>query len=322
MTTTRSAAGILARTLLMVRPARFGPNPDTAESNVFQKPLPPGVTAAQVQARALEEFDALAAQLRGEGVQVLVFEEPASATSTDSVFPNNWISTHRDGTVALWPMWVRGRREERREAVLSCLTDAGFRIRRRLDFSAHERVGAFLEGTGSLVFDHRLRVVWACRSERTTPALVHRAAERLGYTPRLFDAMQAGPDGVDRPVYHTNVVVSVGDDLAFVCGDAIRDPVVRGEVVAGVKAAPGRTVIEITEAQCRAFLGNVLQLEDQDGGRILALSRTAAEALTPAQQGQIEATSRLVVADIDTIEAFGGGSTRCMLAEVFLPMRG
>lgn len=307
-----------ARAVLMVRPAHFGFNPTTAESNIFQKHLPADITSDEVQRRAVAEFDALAARLEAEGVRVIVFQEPESGTSTDAVFPNNWFSTHADGTVALWPMWVASRREERRETILERLRNEGFRIRRRLDFSAHERAGTFLEGTGSLVFDGRTRRVWACRSARSTPELVRRAAERLGFEPHLFDAVQTDATGVDRPVYHTNVVLSLGPDLAFVCPAAIRDPAQRAHVLDGI-TAPGRQVIEITEAQCRAFLGNVLQLEDANGGRLLALSSTARGALTPAQAARIERTCRLVDAPLEVIETLGGGSARCMLAELFLP---
>lgn len=298
-------------TVLMVRPANFAANPETASSNAFQGAM----DLPDAAERALAEFDAAVAGLRAAGVTVVVIEDIPAARAPDAVFPNNWFSTHADGTVVLYPMQAVNRRRERRLDVFDRLRDEhGRRTRRLLDLSFHETRGTFLEGTGSLVLDRAGRVAFACRSPRTDARLLEEWAAELGYAVCLFDAV----DSRGQAIYHTNVMMGLGTRFAVVALDCVPEAQERDDLAERL-AAGGREVIDISPAQVDQFLGNLLELRDGAGRALVALSARAAAALEPAQRRALERHARLVALDIPTIETCGGGSVRCMLAEVFLP---
>jgi len=294
--------------VFMVRPASFGANAETRGTNAFQGAAE-GEPAA-VAARARAEFDALVATLRAAGIAVEVLEDTPEPPRPDAVFPNNWISFHADGTAVLYPMLVPSRRTEVRPEFLDELARRGrFHARRVLDL--REGTAEVLEGTGSLVLDRVARVAYACRSSRTSEALLARFCRELGYEAVLFHAVDRG--GV--PVYHTNVMLSVGTAFAVLCAEAIPDPDERARVRARL-AAGGRELIEIDLDQMGAFAGNVLEVRAGDGRACLVLSARARGAFTPSQRVRLERHARLVSSDLTTIETCGGGSARCMLAEL------
>jgi hypothetical protein len=297
----------------MVRPARFGANPETADSNRFQH----ADAVPSDAAAALGEFDALAARLSDAGVEVIVAEDSPSPAKPDACFPNNWVSFHADGSVVLYPMMAPSRRAERRNEPLEQVASAGFRIARRIDLSPLEERGEFLEGTGSLVLDRPNRVAYACRSPRTTPAALGEFAAALGYRTVGFDAL--GPDG--RPAYHTNVMMAIGEDFAVVCADALPDEARRRAVLAELGDA-GRVVVEIDVDEMNGFAGNLLALRSRAGEPLIAGSDAAWQSLAPEKRRMLERHGRPVTAPIPTIERLGGGSVRCLIAEVFLPRTG
>jgi hypothetical protein len=299
-----------ADAVLMVRPARFGSNPETAESNRFQHTE----AIADDTALAIREFDGLVRQLSDAGVEVIVAEDTPEPAKPDACFPNNWVSFHADGTVVLYPMLAPSRRAERRPEHLAAVQRAGFRISRTIDLSPLEGRGEFLEGTGSLVLDRPSRLAYACHSPRTTPAALAEFCAALGYRAVEFDAL--GPDG--RPIYHTNVLMAVGEGFAVICAAAIPDVQRRAAVLAELAEA-GHEVIEIDVEEMNHFAGNMLALRAHDGGARIALSETAWQSLAPAKRRRLERHGGIVAAPIPTIEWEGGGSVRCMIAEVFLP---
>jgi hypothetical protein len=296
----------------LVRPAAFGFNAQTAASNRFQTP---GNQAQADAATAVAEFDALVTALRGAGLRLCIVPDTPTPPKPDAVFPNNWVSFHADGSLVLYPMLTANRRPERRpELIERVCRELGFEVRRRIDLTAHESQGRFLEGTGSLVLDHRARVAYANRSARTDPALVQEWCRLMDYEPLIFDA--ATPDGT--PVYHTNVLLWIGAEIAGV-GSAWIAPADR-ERVLGRLVDSGRSVVELPASALERFAGNMLELArppQAGGGRVLVLSQAAAEALQPQLLSRLAAaTGQLLVARIPTIERLGGGSVRCMLAEV------
>lgn len=301
---------------LLVRPAGFGYNVETARSNHFQSH--PSV-AAERDARALGrmELDGLASALRAAGVRVYVAEDTADPVKPDAVFPNNWVSWHRDGTLVLYPLSAPSRRAERRADLLeSAAADSGFQPRRLLDLSPHEREGRFLEGTGSLVLDHVQRVAYACRSQRTDETLVREWARLLDYEPVCFDAH----DAAGRPLYHTNVMLAVGTHWVVVCPDAL-GAADRARVLGRLRGG-GRELIEVTLPAMHAFAANLLELTATAAAverRIVVMSARAAAALReepPAWQRLRATVDELIAVPVPTIEALGGGSVRCMLCEI------
>lgn len=296
----------------MVRPASFGWNPQTAGSNRFQATTP---GSEDLQPRALAEFELLAAALAAAGVEVHLFEDRVEPRCPDAIFPNNWVSLHADGTAVLYPMLASNRRPERRRELIYDLEDrAGFQVRRLLDLSRHELAGQFLEGTGSVVFDHMARVAYACRSPRTDVSVLRELCEELGYEPCAFDA--AGPDGA--PVYHTNVMLSVGSRYALVADEALSSQ--NRSAILERLAASGRRVVTISLAQMASFAGNLLELRSRAGRSVLAISERGLRSLTPEQQASLaDCMEDVVAVSVPTIEDTGGGSVRCMIAEVFLP---
>ncbi|HEX7374582.1 MAG TPA: arginine deiminase-related protein [Steroidobacteraceae bacterium] len=302
-----------ADAVLMVRPRSFGWNPETQASNSYQRPS--AEAAASTSARARDEFAALEQALRDAGVAVHAFDDRPQPACPDAVFPNNWLSCHGDGTVVLYPMLAPSRRRERRMDLLQVLaTQGGFAVRRLVDLTHHELAGHFLEGTGSLVLDHAARVAHACLSPRTHLAPLEDFCMQLGYQPCVFTAL----DAAGSAVYHTNVVLSIGPSIAVVAVDNI--VAADRERVLERLARPGRELVSVDRAQTAAFAANVLELRAVDGARVLAMSASAEAALTAAAGERWRRTvDRVVNVPIPTIEALGGGSVRCMLAEVFLP---
>jgi hypothetical protein len=306
-----------AGTVLMVRPARFAFNPQTAASNAFQTPSPlQSDDSVAAQESALREFDGLAAKLVRAGVAVIAAEDTLSPVKPDAVFPNNWVSFHHDGTVVLYPMLAANRRWERREELVEQVTrDGGFRITRTVDLSYREEQGKYLEGTGSLVLDRAQGVAYAALSPRTDLDVLGEFAQQLDYDLVTFDAFDSG----GKPVYHTNVLMAVGSRFAVLCGDAITD---RGhrDAVSGKLRATGHEVLEISMNQMIRFAGNILELTSPSG-TVIAMSTTAWNSFDAPQRRILEGHGSVVAAGIPVIEGLGGGGVRCMLAEIHLPKR-
>jgi hypothetical protein len=303
----------------MIRPAAFGYNPDTAATNVFQSPAPDASAAAAADARtqARAEFEQLARALESEGVSVCAVEDTPAPAKPDAVFPNNWISFHQDGSLVLYPMQSASRRPERRQEVIDeAVKRLEFRVSHFLDLSHFEGEGMFLEGTGSLVLDHVERVAYACASSRTHPALVAEWARELNYQPVIFQAA----DRAGLPLYHTNVILSIGARVAIV-GSAAIAPADRERVLGRLRAS-GREILEIGHEEIAQFAGNLLELGTWDealgDSRVLVMSEAARRALGREKYAQLSGgTDAVLAVPIPTIERLGGGSVRCMLAEVF-----
>jgi hypothetical protein len=302
--------------LLMIRPIAFGMNAQTAIDNHYQQKVE-GLSDAQAQAQALQEFDDFVEKLRTAGIDVLVINDIPEPATPDSIFPNNWVSFHETGMVVLYPMHAENRRLERREDILEKLKTSGFQIREILDYSAHEDDNMFLEGTGSLVLDRENLIAYACLSQRTHEHLLNDWAQQLGYEVVSFHALQA-VDGQLLPIYHTNVMMSVGQELAILCAESIKDEAERKRVIDSL-ANTGKEIVLITEAQKSSFAGNMLQVVNDKGEHILVMSTQAFESLNEEQIATIEKTNRILHSSLKTIETLGGGSARCMMAEVFLP---
>lgn len=298
-----------AKAVLMVRPAAFASNPETLASNVFQIE---SVATQAIAMHARAEFDAVAGALTAAGVRVHAFDGRAERDCPDELFPNNWVSFHADGTVVIYPMLAPSRRRERRTEILDSLErEHGYTVTRTIDLTAHETHGRCLEGTGSLVLDRINKVAYACRSPRTHERALDDFAERLGYTAVVFDAV----DQSGSRIYHTNVMMSVGTKFAIVCSEAIANSAVREATTRRLDDA-GRDVIEITLDQMHAFTANLVELEGRDG-TVIALSARAYAALEDVALKRLERYGEVVTAAIPTIETYGGGSLRCMVAEIF-----
>jgi len=299
----------------MVRPACFGFNPQTAASNAFQRAAESS-GEAETQRLALAEFEGLAQALERAGVQVLIAPDTPRPVKPDAIFPNNWVSFHADGTVALYPMLAPNRRSERREDILQQVVREGrFHVSRTVDLTHREAEGKFLEGTGSLVLDRAHRVAYASLSPRTDLDVLGEFAQLLDYELVTFEAWDAG----ERPVYHTNVVMAIGARFAVVCGEAIAQPAHRRAVFNMLRAA-GHDIVDITRRQMQEFAANLLELAPA-GGHVIALSTTAWRSLGSAQRRILESHAEVIPANIPTIERIGGGGVRCMLAELHLPKR-
>ena len=304
--------------VLMIRPHAFGYNPETAASNTFQPRVDPR-TAADAAAQARAEFERLAQALSSEGISVCAVDDTAQPAKPDAVFPNNWLSFHDDGTLVLYPMQSASRRLERRPEVIDAVVKRlNFKVSHLIDLTHHERQGRFLEGTGSLVLDHAQRVAYACTSPRTDGGLVAEWARELKYEAEIFQATnRAGA-----PLYHTNVLMCIGERAVVIGSEAIA-PGDRDRVLTRLRASD-REIIEIGHDEIAAFAGNMLELGTWDealgDSRVLVMSDTARRALTPELFAQLSGCTDTVLAvPVPTIEKLGGGSVRCMLAEVFRP---
>jgi hypothetical protein len=297
--------------LLMIRPVNFSFNAETAVNNAFQV----AGAAGDAQRKALSEFENFVTLLRDNGVDVTVLDDTPEPYTPDSIFPNNWVSFHDAGTVCLYPMYAVNRRLERKPSILTAIGQK-FRIDTTLDFSSYEAQTLYLEGTGSMVLDRGERIAYACLSPRTDRKILLDFCEKMNYTPEIFTAV----DGAGRPIYHTNVMMCVADRYVVVCLDSV--PVTKErELLAATIRASGKTIVPITLDQLNHFAGNMLQVHNEKGEKLLVMSTQAYDSLTPAQVKQLEGFNRILHAPLTTIETNGGGSARCMLAEIHLEPR-
>lgn len=297
-------------TILMVRPHHFFPNEETAGDNSFQT-VEDRSNADAIKADAMEEFDGVVATLREEGVEVVVVDDRADVDTPDSVFPNNWISTHHNGTIVTYPMFVPSRRRERRDDIIEYLEET-YDVSKVLEMNNLEKNGHILEGTGAIVFDHDQRLAFMARSERAGETALDFLCTELGYDKLVFDSV--GPDG--NPIYHTNVIMGIGEKVAFVGLECITGELQRAMVKAALEKS-GKKIIDLSMEQINQFGGNVFELMTPTGP-IMALSQTAYNALTPKQIKQANKKARLVPCSVPTIEK-SGGSVRCMMAAIHLP---
>ena len=302
--------------ILMIRPVAFRMNEQTAVNNYYQKVLEDLLPAA-VNAKAQEEFDVFVKKLRTVGVNVIVVDDTSSPDTPDSIFPNNWISFHENGDVVLYPMFAENRRGERREDVLDILEANGFVIEEIMDYTSAEEDGFYLEGTGSIVLDRENGKAYCALSPRADEELFIEFCEDFEYSPVIFEAFQT-VDGERKLIYHTNVMLCVGDTFAVICADCIDDKKERKMVLDSLRA-DGKEIILITEAQVNSFAGNMLEVRGSDDRRYLVMSSSAYQSLSKKQIAQLEEHLTILSSSLDTIEACGGGSARCMMAEVFLP---
>jgi hypothetical protein len=298
--------------VLMIRPSAFGYNTETAENNAFQN-MPVNLQNDEVIRRAQKEFDGFVGLLRYEGIDVTVIEDPSDPAKPDAVFPNNWISFHSDGTVVTYPMYSKLRRLERREEVIDEL-NSKFTIQHREHFEFFEKDNQYLEGTGSMVLDRANAIAYACISDRTDRELLEDWCDRLQFTPHTFYAESKG-----KPIYHTNVMMAIASSLAVVCLECLPNKAERLALKESLEK--NHAVVEITEDQVQSFAGNMLALKNRKGEELMAMSERAYESLTTQQRKEIEKYTRIISAPINTIEDIGGGSARCMIAEIFLPAK-
>ena len=305
----------LASTVLMVRPVAFRSNPLAAESNTFMNPQT--VSADEEQQRAASEFDGLVAALGDAGARVIVIDDTPEPHTPDAIFPNNWMSTHASGQFVIYPMQVPNRRGERRLDIVDTLaSDYGYRISDVIDLSSHEAEEQYLEGTGSLVLDRTNHIAYACLSPRTDLEALGDFAQRLDYEVVAFEAV----DQQGEAIYHTNVMMNVGNGFAVICDESIHRADQRSAVLESLQQT-GHDIVSINYEQMTSMAGNMLQIESVDGDPLIAMSQRAHNALTDEQVQTIEAHARIVSAPIDHIEDSAGGSVRCMLAEIHLPVQ-
>ena len=304
--------------ILMIRPVAFRMNEQTAVNNYYQKVLE-NTTPSTVNAKAQNEFDAFVEKLRKVGVNVIVVEDTLDPDTPDSIFPNNWISFHENGDVTLYPMFAENRRAERREDILDILEDKGFAINEIMDYTSAEEDGFFLEGTGSIVLDRDNGKAYCALSPRADEELFIEFCEDFDLAPVIFEAYQT-VNGERKHMYHTNVMMCIAETFAVVCADCIDDKQERKMVLDNLKA-DGKDIILVTEDQVNNFAGNMLQVKGKDDKRYLVMSNSAYQSLTKTQIHKIEEHCEILHANLDTIEACGGGSARCMMAEVFLPLQ-
>jgi len=302
--------------ILMIRPVAFRMNEQTAVNNYYQKVLD-GLSKETVNAKAQQEFDAFVTKLRMVGVQVIVVDDTLAPDTPDSIFPNNWISFHESGDVVLYPMFAENRREERREDILDILEEHGFVINEIMDYTSAEEDGFYLEGTGSLLLDRENSKAYCALSPRADEELFIEFCEDFEYSPVIFEAFQT-VNGERKLIYHTNVMMCIGDTFAVICADCIDDKKERKMVLDSLKGDE-KEIILITEDQVNSFAGNMLEVKGADDRRYLVMSSSAHQSLTKKQIAQLEEHVTILSSNLDTIEACGGGSARCMMAEVFLP---
>lgn len=310
-----SLLGQCTSNLVMIRPHSFGFNEETSLTNAFQQSHEL-LFDKNLNKFAVEEFDGLVRKMLGAGINVMVFEDKVHKTLPDAIFPNNWISFHHDGTVVQYPMLAKNRREERREDIIDLLVHKyNFITSNNLDLSVNEKEELFLEGTGSIIFDHLYKIAYANISSRTNQETFFNLCHYLGYQPAIFHA----EDQEGNEIYHTNVLMSVGEGFAIICMDVVKDESERNYLKTILNKTRSN-IIEITENQMYEFCGNVLQVEDRLGGKHIVMSTRAYKAFTTQQIETLKLQGNIIHSDLTTIENFGGGGARCMLAEVFLPM--
>ena len=307
----------ITNSILMIRPVSFRMNEQTAVNNYYQKVLE-NVTPETVQFKALQEFDAFVAKLQADGINVIVVSDRKQIDTPDSIFPNNWISFHQNGDIAVYPMFAENRRLERREDIFNILEEKGFVINDIIDYTSAEEEQLYLEGTGSLLLDRVNKKAYCALSPRADEDLFVEFCEDFEYTPVPFVANQT-VDGKRFPIYHTNVMMALAETFAIICLESIDDKKERKNVLKHLKE-DGKEVIEITEAQVNNFAGNMLQVLGNNDTKFLIMSSAAYNSLTKIQIDKIEKYCKILHSSLDTIEACGGGSARCMMAEVFLPI--
>ncbi len=295
--------------ILLIRPANFGFNVETAVSNAFQQIV--DLSAGELRRKVNAEFENFSKTLSERGINVIVAEDTPHPVKPDAVFPNNWISFHACGTAVLYPMCTPNRRMERRKDVVEQLSRR-FKIKDVIDFSEYEKENKFMEGTGSIVFDHEHKVAYACLSPRTNKEVLYKISEQLGYEPLCFTSQ----DQNGKEIYHTNVMMSIGPGFAVVCLDSVINPEER-KALSGKLKSCGLEIIEINFLQVNNFAGNMLSVKDKKGSKLLVCSQRAADSLTNEQKKRIETYCELLAVPIPTIETIGGGSARCMMAEIF-----
>lgn len=302
-------------TVLMIEPIAFGFNEETAKNNYFQSEQ----KGFDIQFKALSEFKMFVEKLRGKGINVITIKDTLDPHTPDSIFPNNWVSFHNDGKVVLYPMFASNRRVERREDIIETIKKQGFEVMEIDDWSLPETQGHFLEGTGSMIFDHDHKIAYGSVSLRLDENLFREFCEKYGFTPVVFHSFQTV--GEERlPIYHTNVMMCVADQFVVICLDCIDNELERSKVIETIKNS-GKEIIEISEDQMQRFAGNMLQVNNKEGQKFLVMSETAYQSLSPDQISAIEKYCEIIYSDLNTIEMNGGGSARCMLAEVFLPKK-
>jgi hypothetical protein len=302
--------------ILMIRPVAFRMNEQTAVNNYYQKVID-GLSPETVNAKAQQEFDAFVAKLTAVGVDIIVVEDTLNPDTPDSIFPNNWISFHENGDVALFPMFAENRRQERREELLDILEEKGFIIENIVDYTSAEEDGYFLEGTGSILLDRANGKAYCALSPRADEELFIEFCEDFDLNPILFEAFQT-VNGERKLIYHTNVMMCLGETYAVICADSIDDKKERKMVLDSLKG-DDKEVILITEDQVNNFAGNMLEVKGANDRRYLVMSTSAHKSLTKKQVAQLEEHVTILSSSLDTIEACGGGSARCMMAEIFLP---
>lgn len=297
--------------ILMIRPSHFEFNAETAVNNSFQ--INSGDRS--VPQKALQEFDRFVHVLGNYGIDVTVVQDTATPYTPDSIFPNNWISFHSDGTICLYPMFAENRRKERKPTVLNTIA-AKFELSSTVDFTEQEERERYLEGTGSMVLDRENKIAYACLSIRTNENVLQQFCDEMGYKPIVFEALDL--DGF--PIYHTNVMMCVADRYAVVCFDSVSNEIEKQELEAAILAS-NKIIVPISLNQMNHFAGNMLQVENNLGTKYLVMSSQAFESLSIDQKNQLLSFNEIIHSDISTIETNGGGSARCMMAEVFLPIK-
>lgn len=302
-------------TVLMIEPIAFGFNEETAKNNYFQIEQ----KGFDIQFKALTEFKAFVEKLRSKGINVITIKDTLDPHTPDSIFPNNWVSFHKNGKVVMYPMFATNRRVERREDIIETIKEQGFEVTEIDDWSFPEMQGHFLEGTGSMIFDHDNKLAYGSVSLRLDENLFREFCEKYGFTPVVFHSFQTV--GEERlPIYHTNVMMCVADKFVVICLDCIDNELERNKVIETIKNS-GKEIIEISEAQMQQFAGNMLQVQNKEVEKFLVMSETAYKSLNTEQVSAIEKYCEIIYSDLNTIEVNGGGSARCMLAEVFLPKK-
>lgn len=305
----------VTNTVLMVRPVAFRMNEQTAINNYFQEDL--ALKNEEINKKAQQEFDQFVSKLKSVGVNVLVLDDDKELDTPDSIFPNNWVSTHENGNVALYPMYAENRRRERREEFFNVLEDSGFQINNIVDYTEAEEESIFLEGTGSIILDRVNEKAYCALSARADEDLFIEFCEDFEYLPVIFNAYQT-VEGKRLPIYHTNVMMCVAEEFCVICLDSIDDKKERKFVINQLKES-GKEIIAISEKQMHQFAGNMLQVVNDKGVNILVMSKSAHLSLNDGQIKSITKYCEIVSSDLETIETCGGGSARCMMAEIFLP---
>ena len=306
----------ITNTVLMIRPVQFRMNEQTAVNNFYQKNSE-NILPETVNAMATQEFDSMVEKLRKANIQVIVVQDTKEFDTPDSIFPNNWISFHKNGTIGLYPMFAKNRRLERKDSILEAVEAAGFVIKTVMDYTEAETDGFYLEGTGSILLDRENQKAYCALSARADEELFVEFCEDFEYTPVVFSAYQTVNDKREL-IYHTNVMMCLGTTFAVVCLASIDDKKERKNLLKHLHE-DGKKIIEISEDQVNNFAGNMLQLKGTDHRSYLVMSQSALDSLRPSQVQMLEGHATILSSPLDTIEACGGGSARCMMAEVFLP---